>query len=144
MHQPNHGEPVEMIAAPLRGRTFQPAGSQLSVGEWEDDGQFTGWIAPLHIHHQDDEIWYVLDGSLSFLLDGQEVAAAAGSCTIVPRGVAHSYRNPGPLPVRYLIVMTDRVRRLVDGIHARPRDEHEMRDLFADCESAYLGWPAGT
>ena len=142
MHRPSTMDPAGMIATPLRGQTFQPAGSMLSAGEWEDDGQFTGWISPLHIHHEDDEIWYVLDGSLSFLLDSQEVAAPAGSCTVVPHGVAHSYRNPGPQPVRYLIVMPDRVRRLIDAIHKSPRDENAMRALFAEYESDYLGWPA--
>ncbi len=142
MDQPSDAEPTGMIAAPLRGQTFQPRGSRLSVGECEDDGQFTGWISPLHIHHQDDEIWYVLEGSLSFLLDGQEVAAPAGSCKIVPRGVTHSYRNPDSHPVRYLIVMPDLVRRLVDAIHVSPKDEHAMRALFAEYDSDYLGWPA--
>jgi mannose-6-phosphate isomerase-like protein (cupin superfamily) len=115
----------------------------LSVGEWEDDGHFTGWIAPLHIHHQDDELWYVLAGSLLFLLDGREIEAPAGSCTIVPRGVAHAYRNPGPQPARYLIVMPDRVRRLIDAIHVGTQDEQAMRALFAEHASTYLGWPAG-
>lgn len=132
-----------MVATPLRGQTLQPAGAMLSVAEWEDDGQFTSWISPLHVHHQDEEIWYVLEGTLSFLLDGEEVAAPTGSCIIVPRGVAHAYRNLGPEPARYLIVMPDRVRRLVDAIHTVPRDEDAIRVLFAKYESEYIGWPEG-
>ena len=27
------------------------------------------WIAPLHVHHEDDEAWYVLSGTLGFRLD---------------------------------------------------------------------------
>ncbi len=141
MHEGLCATPSGMIANPLQGQTLQPASSGLAVAEWTDDGTFTGWISPLHVHYEDDEIWYVLEGTLSFLLDGVECLAPAGSCTVVPRGIPHAYRNPEPNPVRYLIVMPDRVRRLVDAIHSTPRDEDSIRRLFSEHESAYLGWP---
>ena len=34
------------------------------------------WIAPLHVHHSDDEAWYVLDGELGFRIGEDEVIAA--------------------------------------------------------------------
>ena len=36
----------------------------------------------------------------------------------VPRGTAHTYWNPGPGPVRYLLVMTSNIFRLIQEIHA--------------------------
>ena len=31
------------------------------------------WIAPLHVHDEDDEAWYVLLGTLGFRLGGEEI-----------------------------------------------------------------------
>ena len=40
------------------------------------------WIAPRHVHHHDDEAWYVLSGQLGFRLGDDEVVAAAGSAVL--------------------------------------------------------------
>lgn len=47
---------------------------------------------PLHVHHRDDEAWYVLDGRLSFTVDGTYITAAAGDFVWAPRGLPHSFR----------------------------------------------------
>jgi mannose-6-phosphate isomerase-like protein (cupin superfamily) len=71
---------IDLIAAPLKDHTLAPTGAALAIAEWTDAGD--GYspprhIAPLHVHHDDDEAWYVLDGTLSLLLDGREVEASA-------------------------------------------------------------------
>jgi quercetin dioxygenase-like cupin family protein len=48
---------------------------------------------PLHRHSREDEWLYVLDGELSFEVDGQRFTGGAGSSAFVPRGVAHTYQN---------------------------------------------------
>jgi len=130
-----------MVEQSLRGKVFQPPGAKLAVVEWESTGVETMWISPLHTHLDDDEMWYVLAGQLEFVLNGERVVVGAGGCVTAPRGVAHAFRNPGPDPVRYLLVMPDRVRRLVDAIHTEPRDEEGMKRLFRDHASELLGWP---
>ena len=42
----------------------------------------------------------------------------AGSAVFVSRGTAHTYWNPGPGRVRYLLVMTSNVYSLIQDIHA--------------------------
>lgn len=135
------GQSGTMVEKSLRGKTFQPIGASLAVAEWESTGNETMWISPVHIHLEDDETWYVLLGRLEFLLNGERVVVDAGGCVTVTRGVAHAFRNPGPDPVRYLIVMPDRVRRLVAAIHAEPRDPESMKQVFQDHASELLGWP---
>lgn len=51
------------------------------------------WIAPLHIHREDDEAWYVLRGKLGFQLDDEEFVAGPGSAVLARRGTAHTYWN---------------------------------------------------
>lgn len=59
------------------------AGSRLDadsfvIAEWSDRGETRpDWpIAPLHVHYQDDEAWYVLEGRLGFRI-GEETLEAA-------------------------------------------------------------------
>jgi len=78
------------------------------------------WIAPLHIHHGDDEAWYVLSGTLGFRLGDVEITAAAGSAVLARRGTPHTYRNAGGTDAEYLLVMTSRIAALIEEIH-RPR-----------------------
>ena len=92
------------------------------LAEWRDPGGATDpprYIAPLHIHHRDDEAWYVLAGALRFRLGDETVEAPAGGAVLAPRGTVHTYWNPRPEPARYLLVMTARIRALIDAIHAR-------------------------
>ena len=45
------------------------------------------WIAPLHVHDEDDEAWYVLSGALGFRLGDEEVESTRGlGC---PRSTRH-------------------------------------------------------
>jgi len=46
---------------------------------------------PPHIHDQ-FEFFYILDGAITFLVDGQEIRGVAGSIVTIPAGVVHSFR----------------------------------------------------
>jgi quercetin dioxygenase-like cupin family protein len=80
------------------------------------------WIAPLHVHHEDDEAWYVLRGTLVFRLDGEEVEAGPGSAVMARRGTPHTYRNAGGEEAQYLLVMPPRIASLIDAIHEPDAD----------------------
>lgn len=47
--------------------------------------------SPLHVHHRDDEWFYVLDGELTFWVGGDVVEAPAGSFVYGPRDVPHTF-----------------------------------------------------
>lgn len=59
-----------------------------------------------HLHHDEDQAFYVLEGEHEFVCDGHAFAAGAGSFVYVPRGTAHSYENVGTEPGRLLILST--------------------------------------
>lgn len=109
------------IAPPLAGSVLGSEGSNFVIAEWKDAGGPAGpprWIAPLHLHRKDDEAWYVIEGTLCVRVGKDVVEAPAGSAVFVPRGTVHTYWNPGPGLVRYLIVMTSNVYSLIQDIHA--------------------------
>ena len=51
---------------------------------------------------------------------------------IVPGGTAHTFWNPRPDPVRYLLIMGVQTFALVQAIHAdEDRSPERMRQLYA-------------
>ena len=58
---------------------------------------------PPHIQSREEEAFYVLEGSLTFYPDGQELVAAPGTFLHVPRGVVHNFKNVSEEPARVLI-----------------------------------------
>lgn len=58
--------------------------------------------APLHIHRNEDGWWYILEGRFAAQVGADTVEAAPGSLVRAPRGIPHTYWNPGPGPARYL------------------------------------------
>lgn len=116
----------------MAGRVLQAESSDLVIAEWTDDGgghEPPLQIAPRHIHHADDEAFYVLEGRLAFELDGQEFTIYAGGAAMVPRGTVHTWWNPSPERCRYLIVMTRRIHELVSGLHA-PGETRSPAEIF--------------
>ncbi|MBC8107198.1 MAG: cupin domain-containing protein [Anaerolineae bacterium] len=131
------------IARPLLGNLVGSKDSNFVAAEWTDGGSPAGsppmWIAPLHVHYHDDEAWYVLKGTLIMRVGSEDVEAPAGSAVFVPRGTPHTYRNPNPTLVRYLLVMTPKIHRLIEAIHAMPdRNPSALQMLFAGYDSELL------
>src|SRR5713226_6228426 len=110
-----------MVAPPLAGNVLGSIGDSFVIAEWKDAGGPPGpprWIAPLHLHRNDDEAWYVLEGALCVRRGEDVVQAKAGSAVFVPRATQHTFCDPGPGLVRYLLVMTSNVYALIQEIHA--------------------------
>jgi mannose-6-phosphate isomerase-like protein (cupin superfamily) len=103
----------------LTGAQIGEPDGDFVIVEWVDSGVSEwDWIAPLHVHHGDDEAWYVLEGMLRFQLDGNVFEAGRGSAVLAPKGTPHAYGNARRgEPARYLLVMTPNVRALVDALH---------------------------
>src|SRR3954447_13863747 len=48
-----------------------------------------GHMPPLHVHHAQDEGFYVLDGEVALLLPGREILCTPGDFVLAPRGIPH-------------------------------------------------------
>ena len=60
---------------------------------------------PLHIHHHEDEAWYVLDGEMTFYVGDEAFKATAGSFVFAPRGIPHTF-TVDVEPTRVLVFAT--------------------------------------
>jgi mannose-6-phosphate isomerase-like protein (cupin superfamily) len=61
---------------------------------------------PPHIHHREDEAFYVLEGEYEFLSGEGIIRAGAGSLLRVPRGALHAHKNVGEGVGRLLATQT--------------------------------------
>lgn len=61
---------------------------------------------PAHLHSEHVESFYVLEGALTFTVNGSELQAGAGTWVQVPAGVAHTFAPSGNAPARYLDLHT--------------------------------------
>ena len=52
--------------------------------------------APLHVHHDEEEAFFVLEGEIDFEIDGVVVEATAGSFALAPRGLPHRFEVRSP------------------------------------------------
>jgi mannose-6-phosphate isomerase-like protein (cupin superfamily) len=131
-----------LLAPLLAGNTLGSAMGDFVIAEWRDPGGPAGprrLIAPPHVHHKDDEAWYVLEGTLRVQVGEKEVEARAGSGVLAPRGTAHTYWNPNAEPARYLLIMTPRIFQLIQEIHSLPeRSPARLQALFRKYESELL------
>jgi hypothetical protein len=138
-----------MQAPLLAGNILGSLHNSFTVAEWSDPGTPAGerhgpprYIAPLHVHHNDDEAWYVLEGALCVQSGEERVELQAGSGYLVPKGVPHTYWNPGSGRARYLLIMPPTILHLIQQIHAMPeRNPTALAAVFEQNGSSFLGWP---
>jgi mannose-6-phosphate isomerase-like protein (cupin superfamily) len=61
---------------------------------------------PPHIHHREDESFYILDGAFSILIGDQTFEAAAGAFVHIPKGTLHTLKKIGVKPGKSLAILT--------------------------------------
>ncbi len=66
-----------------------------------------GFGPPLHLHREEDELFYVIEGSVRFRLGEQEVTGETGAVLALPLGVAHTFQVESPT-ARFLTVVAGR------------------------------------
>jgi quercetin dioxygenase-like cupin family protein len=59
--------------------------------------------SPLHVHHREDEWFYVIEGVLTFWVGGQVIEAPAGAFVYGPRDIPHTFVVSSP-KARFLLV----------------------------------------
>lgn len=57
---------------------------------------------PPHLHKVATEIFVVLEGEMTFTVDGQSRTVGAGGYAYIPPGTLHTFANESDLPVTYL------------------------------------------
>ena len=61
---------------------------------------------PPHVHHFEDESFYMLEGSATFQAGGHTIKAKPGDFMHIPRGTVHSFKNDGDVPARAIVIIS--------------------------------------
>lgn len=104
---------IPTLNTPPQGRTIAAVGDIyrfLVTGE-ETNGTYALWEAtvppgggpPPHVHSREEEGFYVLEGEITFAVNGERVVATAGMFANMPVGTPHSFKNESDRPARMLI-----------------------------------------
>lgn len=119
-----------MRAEPLAGRQLGGLGDGFVLAQWTAKvGDH--WIAPLHVHREDDEAWYVLRGRLEFRLGGEVFEVGPGSAVFARRGTPHTWRNAGDVEAEFLLVMPPRIASLIEALHQPGADAPALFEAHA-------------
>ena len=153
-HEPGEGEVWWWVGllATIKATKEQTGGLYALVEILAPDG----YGSVLHVHHQEDEGFWILEGELTFYVGDQTIKAHPGSFLFGPRDVPHAFTVDSG-PARLLFVLSpagfeDLIREM--GEPAReltippqqqeePPDEAEMERLEAMYGAEILGPPPG-
>jgi len=59
----------------------------------------------MHLHQNEDELVYLLEGQIEVTLGEQTMTTPKGACALLPRGIAHGYVNTGDRESRLLAIL---------------------------------------
>jgi quercetin dioxygenase-like cupin family protein len=104
------------VHAPEQGERLWIAGDTLWLKATAADtgGAYTlievlaapGGGPPPHVHANEEESFYVLDGVFELLIGDRTVRVGRGGFALVPRGTVHRFQCVGERPGRMLILFT--------------------------------------
>jgi mannose-6-phosphate isomerase-like protein (cupin superfamily) len=66
-----------------------------------------GYGGPRAYYHEDtDDVFYVLEGEMMFLIGERRVIEGAGGFVLVPAGTVHAFGNVGPSRSRHITILS--------------------------------------
>jgi mannose-6-phosphate isomerase-like protein (cupin superfamily) len=111
----------------------------------QDDGDLSlmertlppgGRRPPPHRHTNCSEAYFVLDGLVGVVIEGEELAVGPEGFVLVPRGTAHTFGNAGDDEARLLVIHAPAMDSYFAGLHElwtrpEPPTPDEERALMA-------------
>jgi quercetin dioxygenase-like cupin family protein len=104
-----------IIRPPGEGETIEntPGGAvTLKVRGEQSNGAMTAFETvaapgegpPLHLHDNEDELLYSLEGTFRFRVEDEVQEVSTGTVVFIPRRVRHAWQNSGEAPGRLLVI----------------------------------------
>ena len=103
-HSPAAQEVIH--AGQLEIRYLQEAGNGCQMGCFELRVPPGSNVPPPHSHSANEELVYVLEGTLRYTVGSETRDLQAGTSMATPRGVVHAFSNPHAVVARALVINT--------------------------------------
>jgi len=99
-------DPNGLVVMPGKGRAWKMAPGRSSTlklrnGETGESVMIfeevapVGTVTPMHLHHDSDEVAYVLSGEITFKIGDAVTVGGPGTCAFMPHDVAHAWKSTG-------------------------------------------------
>lgn len=99
-----------------------------------------GTVTPMHLHHDSDEVAYVLSGEITFKIGDTVTVGGPGTCAFMPRDVAHEWKSTGAEAGRVLFLYTPGgAGEAVRGDDGTASGPDEPAGVQRGCRTARLG-----
>ena len=137
---PGHG-PVS-TTSPGRSFTLKLAGGATggSIMMFEEAVP-AGTKSTFHLHHDSDEVAYVLSGEITFKIGDEVTVGGPGTCAFMPRGVQHAWKNSGAETGRILFLyIPAEAGRLVEEQQRTQHTTASMSDREKTEQLQRHGW----
>lgn len=138
-------DPGEGDSTDFLGHTFTfKAGAADTAGAFSviEIVQRRGGEPPLHVHHREDEAFYLLDGEMTFHVGEKRLAATAGTFVFLPRDVAHTFTVDGDGEARVLQLSSPPgLEQFFREWGDRPLDVERMAEALARYGVEFVGPP---
>jgi quercetin dioxygenase-like cupin family protein len=94
-----------------QGTAFNILGHMVTVKlhNWDGNGNYVfelisppGSGIPPHVHKNEDEVIYILEGELEVMIGGEVIKGKSGDCLNLVRNVPHGYINKGTIDTKTL------------------------------------------
>jgi mannose-6-phosphate isomerase-like protein (cupin superfamily) len=137
---------MTMIVRPGEGHLLTARGSAMAFKAVaaQTGGDFSlmertlpagGRMPPPHRHANCSEAFFVLDGAITFWLDGEELSGGPGDFLLVPRGAGHTFGNQSGAPARLLVLHSPAMDAYFDELHqlwsgSEPPEREQERELM--------------
>ena len=100
-----------------------------------------GTRSTLHLHHDSDEVAYVLEGEVTFMIVDEVTVGGAGAYAFMPRGVPHAWKSSGAETGRVLFLYTPaKAGGLIEEQHRTQRNFASMTERELSETLQRHGW----
>lgn len=102
---------------------------------------------PLHMHHIENELFWVLEGELDVQVGSEINRLTAGACVYAPKMIPHTWQAVGPGDVRFLALaepaghLEQFIAELLTRKRSGPVDPASMKSLFEKYQMEVKGPP---
>ena len=139
----------EVVVGPGEGKIFSGRGGGYTLVTKATDEETRGayafqemtvapgfpWV-PSHIHRNEDEAMYGLDGECTVRVGERTRTLGPGTFVLMPRGIVHTFSNPGTVPTRVIVISSPgAVERYFEEAaelsNASPSGQPDMEKLVA-------------
>lgn len=141
VHQAGEGQPNHAFLTRYLRLLPEDTGGTFAL--WEEHIP-EGVGPPLHIHHDAQEVFVVLEGRVRFRCSGRDAEVGPGGSVLIPQHAEHTFKGLGPGTARVLVQLIPGrgvgFFRETDGLDPE-RDMDRIREIAREYDLEFAGPP---